>query len=210
MAMNDLATLDGKIHRRPRRRRHLVPTPPPACGTLREILCLFDANDEPEVQKLIEGLVDVRPQALLRRGAQAFRRARADRGGAEASLVGRAALKDVRDRTFHYPKAGGMELRETLEGAASLQARYLDEGPRPFKYADNVAVRISFGDIDDEEDRKRFVEVIETNKQILQSLIPVVWNASGLRPRSRVRPPPARGRRGRGRRGRGRWRRGRS
>jgi hypothetical protein len=58
MAMNDLATLDGKIH------DALDGDDPAAsyffrllCGTLREIWQLFQvADEEPEVQKLIDGL----------------------------------------------------------------------------------------------------------------------------------------------------------
>src|SRR5262249_45810725 len=92
-------------------------------------------------------------------------------------------LKDVRDRTFHYPRVSGEELRDGLASASEGQARYL-EGSRPFKYADDIAERISFGDIGNPDDRKRFREIIETAKRIQESLIPVVWNALGVHLRS--------------------------
>ena len=89
-------------------------------------------------------------------------------------------LNDVRDRTYHYPRVDSDELRDALAGAAGEQARRLDSGPRPFQFADVVALRISFGDINDPIERQRFEEIITTAKRIEESLIPVVWNALGV------------------------------
>jgi hypothetical protein len=185
MAMNDLATIDGKIH------DALEVDDPGAsyffrllCGTLREIWRLFQvADDEPEVKKLINGLVDDarKPYDEVH---ELFVRPNPTEEEPDPQSWAELHLKDVRNRTFHYPQVGGDELREALEVAADAQARYLGEGARPFKYADDVAVRISFGDIDDDEDRQRFIEIIETNKRLLQLLIPVVWNALGIHVRA--------------------------
>jgi hypothetical protein len=40
-------------------------------------------------------------------------------------------LKDVRDRTFHYPKVGSFELRDALMSACGVQARVRHEKSPP-------------------------------------------------------------------------------
>lgn len=185
MAMNDLATLDGKIH------DALDSDDPGAsyffrllCGTLREIWQLFQvADEEREVQKLIDGLVDGarEPYDEVR---ELFVRPEPTDEEPDPRSWAELHLKDVRDRTFHYPKVGGDELREALEGASDEEARFLSESSRPFQYADVAAIRVSFGDINEEEDRKSFEEVITTTKRILQLVIPVVWNALGVHVRA--------------------------
>jgi hypothetical protein len=181
MAMNDLVTLDGQIH------DALDNDGPGAtyflrllCGTLRELWRLFQVADEdPEVAKLIDGLVSEAREAYDE-VRELFVRPEATEAEPEPRSWAELHLKDVRDRTFHYPQVASDELRGALAGASHVQARRLDSGPRPFQFADAVALQMSFGDITKPSERKRFGEIVGTAKQIQSRLVPVVWNALGV------------------------------
>jgi hypothetical protein len=185
MAMNDLVTLDGKIH------DALDNDGPDAtyflrllCGTLRELWRLFQVADENEqVGKLIDDLVSEAREAYDE-VRELFVRPEATEDDPDPHSWAEAHLKDVRDRTYHYPRVDSDELRDALAGAGGEQARRLDSGPRPFQFADVVALRISFGDINEPSERQRFEEIITTAKRIQESLIPVMWNALGVHLRS--------------------------
>lgn len=185
MAMNDLVTLDGKIH------DALDEDGPDAtyflrllCGTLRELWTLFQVADENEqVGKLIGDLVSEAREAYDE-VRELFVRPDATEDDPDPRSWAESHLKDVRDRTYHYPRVASGELRDALAGAAGEQARLLGSGPRPFQFADVVALRISFGDINEQGERQRFEEIITTAKRIQESLIPVVWNALGVHLRS--------------------------
>jgi hypothetical protein len=185
MAMNDLVTLDGKVH------DALDNDGPDAtyflrllCGTLRELWRLFQMADENEhVGKLIDDLVSEAREAYDEVRAL-FVRSEATEDDPDPRAWAEVHLKDIRDRTYHYPRVGSEELGDALAGAAGEQARLLDSGPRPFQFADVVALRISFGDINEPSERQRFEEIITTAKRIQESLIPVVWNALGVHLRS--------------------------
>jgi hypothetical protein len=185
MAMNDLVTLDGKIH------DALDSDGPDAtyflrllCGTLRELWRLFQvADDDKQVGKLIDDLVSEARDAYDE-VRELFVRPAATEDDPDPRSWAELHLKDVRDRTFHYPRVASDELRGALAGAASEQARCMDSGPRPFQFADVVALQISFGDINEPSQRQRFEEIITTAKRIEERLIPVVWNALGIHLRS--------------------------
>lgn len=185
MAMNDLVTLDGKIH------DALDNDGPDAtyflrllCGTLRELWRLFQVADENEqVGKLIDDLVSEARDAYDE-VRELFVRPTATEDDPDPRSWAELHLKDVRDRTFHYPRVASDELRGALADAAGEQAHCLDSGPRPFQFADVVALQISFGDINEPSKRRRFEEIITTAKRIEESLVPVVWNALGVHLRS--------------------------
>lgn len=185
MAMNDLVTLDGKIH------DALDNGGPDAsyflrllCGTLRELWRLFQVADENEqVGKLIDDLVSEAREGYDQ-VRELFVRPEATGDDPDPRSWAEVHLKDIRDRTYHYPRVDSDELRDALAGAAGEQARLLDSGPRPFQFADVVAVRISFGDINEPSERQRFEEILTTAKRIQESLIPVMWNALGVHLRS--------------------------
>jgi hypothetical protein len=150
MAMNDLVTLDGKIH------DALDNDGPEAtyflrllCGTLRELWRLFQVADENEqVGKLIDDLVS-EARVAYDQVRELFVRPEATEDDPDPYSWAEVHLKDVRDRTYHYPRVDSDELRHALAGGAGEQARRLDSGPRPFQFADVVALRISFGDINE-------------------------------------------------------------
>lgn len=185
MAMNDLVTLDGKVH------DALDNDGPDAayflrllCGTLRELWRLFQVADENEhVGKLIDDLVSEARKAYDE-VRELFVRPEATDDDPHPLSWAEVHLKDVRDRTYHYPRVDSDELRDALAGAAGEQARLLDSGPRPFQFADVVALRISFGDINEPSERQRFEGIVRTAKRIQESLIPVMWNALGVHLRS--------------------------
>lgn len=185
MAMNDLVTLDGKIH------DALDNDGPDAtfflrllCGTLRELWRLFQVADENDhVGRLIDDLVPEARQAYDE-VRELFVRPEATENNPDPHSWAEVHLKEVRDRTYHYPRVDSDELRDVLAGAASERARLLDSGPRPFQFADVVALRIGFGDIDEPSVRQRFEEIITTAKRIQERLIPVIWNALGVHLRS--------------------------
>lgn len=185
MAMNDLVTLDGKIH------DALDNEGPEAtyflrllCGTLRELWRLFQVADEDEhVGRLINDLVSEARHAYNEM-SELFVRPGATEDDPDPRSWAEVHLKDVRDRTYHYPQVGGDELRDALAGAAGERARLLESGARPFQFGDVVALRISFGDIDQQSERQRFEEIITTAKRIQESLIPVMWSALGAHLRS--------------------------
>jgi hypothetical protein len=185
MAMNDLVTLDGKIHDA---LNEDGPDPPYflrlLCGTLRELWTLFQVADENErVGKLIGDLASEarEPYEEVR---ELFVRPDATDDDPDPRSWAELHLKDVRDRTYHYPRVASDELHDALAGAAGERARLLGSGPRPFQFADVVALRISFGDINKPGERQRFEEIITTAKRIQERLIPVVWNALGVHLRS--------------------------
>jgi hypothetical protein len=181
MAMNDLVTLDGEVH------DHLESGSPSAtyflrllCGTLRELWRLFQVADEREdVGQLVKGLV---PEArtAYEEVRELFVRPEATEANPEPRSWAELHLKDVRDRTFHYPQICSEELGDALSAAADEQARLLDSGSRPFQFADVAALRVSFGDITNAKDRERFEEIVAAAKRIQELLIPVVWNALGV------------------------------
>jgi hypothetical protein len=181
MAMNDLVTLDGQIH------DALDNDGPGApyflrllCGTLRELWQLFQVADEnEEVGKLIDALVPEAREAYDE-VRQLFVNPEPTEADPEPRSWASVHLKDVRDRAFHYPQVASDELRDALAGAFDEQARRLDSGPRPFQFADVVALQMSFGDITKPSERKRFGEIVGTAKDIQGRLVPVVWNALGV------------------------------
>lgn len=185
MAMNDLITLDARIH------DALDNDGPEAtyflrllCGTLRELWKLFEVADKNEqVDHLINELV---PEArdAYDDTRELFMRPEATEDDPDPRSWAETHLKDVRDRTFHYPCIGGDELQDALAGAGGEQAELLDSGPRPFRFADLVALLISFGDIDEPSDRQRFEEIIVTAKRIEKKLIPIIWDALAIHLRS--------------------------
>jgi hypothetical protein len=163
MAMNDLVTLDGKIH------DALDNDGPDAtyflqllCATLRELWRPFQVADEDEhVGKLIDDLVSEAREAYDEvRGL--FVRPEATEDDPDPQSLAELHLKDVHDHTYHYPRVDSDELRDALAGGAGEQARRLDSGPRPFQFADLVALRISFGDINEPSERQRFEEIVTT------------------------------------------------
>jgi len=185
MAMNDLVTLDGKIH------DALDNDGPEAtyflrllCGTLRELWRLFQVADENEhVGKLIDDLVSEAREAYDE-VRELFVHPEATEDDPDPRSWAEVHLKDVRNRTYHYPRVGSDELRDALAGASDEQAHRMDSGPRPFQFADLVALWISFGDINKPSERQRFEEIITTAKRIQERLIPVMWNALGVHLRS--------------------------
>jgi hypothetical protein len=180
MAMNDLVTLDGKIH------DALEHESPEAsyflrllCGTLRELWRLFRGADEDEhVGKLIDGLV-LEAREAYDEVRELFVRPEPTGENPNTRSWAELNLKDVRDRTFHYPQVASDDLRHALAGARREQARISDSGARPFQFADIVALRIGFGDITQPSDQERFGEIVGTAKQIQRRLVPVVWGALG-------------------------------
>jgi hypothetical protein len=196
MAMNDMATLDAKIH------DALDADDPNAsyffrllCGTLRELWRLFDVADNDEaVARVISNMAPEARDAYAEVRAL-FVRPEASEHDPEPQSWAELHLKDVRDRTFHYPQVASSELQEAMCSSGPEQARVRESGPRPFDFADVVALQAAFGDIAQEEELKRFTEIITKAKEILQRLVPVVWSALGsyLRARgldpSRLRAP---------------------
>jgi hypothetical protein len=184
MAMNDLTTLDSRVHFALEQERsdsgyyfRLL------CGTLRELWRLFKVADEqPAIGELIDNLVpdakepydDVRLLFVRQPATDQYPK---PRSWAEEHL------KDVRDRTFHYPHAGSEELRDALISAAEERARLIDQPPgdeeRRFQYADVVALHAAFGNIDEPEVRAHFEEIVQTSKHIASLLVPVMWNSLG-------------------------------
>jgi hypothetical protein len=185
MAMNDLVTLDGKIH------DALDKEEPGAsyffrllCGTLRELWRLFQVADEDrDVAELIDELVD-QARADYDAVRELFVRPDATDGEPNPRSWAELHLKDVRDRTFHYPRVGDDDLHDALTTAADEEARFLNAGARPFEFADVVALQFSFGDINQPGERERYEEIVTTAKQIQERLISVVWNALGAHLRS--------------------------
>ena len=189
MAMNDLVTLDGRIHDaldadRPEAPYYLRLL----CGTLRELWRLFDAADnEPGVRKLVDSLDPEARQPYAEVRDLFVRPPTSDEDPKPRSWAERY-LKDVRDRTFHYPHVGSDELHEGLTTAARHQARVIEEDSkdgRLFDYADVVVNNAAFGDIDQPELRERFYEILETAKRIMELLVPVTWNVLGIHLRRR-------------------------
>jgi hypothetical protein len=129
MAMNDLVTLDGKIH------DALDNDGPEAtyflrllCGTLRELWGLFQVADENEqVGKLIDDLVSEAREAY-HEVRELFVRPEATEDDPDPHSWAEVHLKDVRDRTYHYPQVDSDERRDALAGAAREQPGRLDSG----------------------------------------------------------------------------------
>jgi hypothetical protein len=186
MAMNDLTTLDTRIH------GALDNDDPESgyffrllCGTLREIWRLFDvANKNPDVARLVD---DMAPEAKIAYAQvrELFTRPDASKAKSWAEVH----LGDVRNRTFHYPWVGSEELRQGVAASRSEQALVradaADPSSRPFEFADVVALQTSFGDIDQPEERARYEQIVETSQDILKQLVPVVWSALGTYLRAR-------------------------
>jgi hypothetical protein len=114
-----------------------------------------------------------------------FIRPEASEGGPAPRSLAELHLKDGRDRTFHYPLIGSVELRKALCDSQREQARVRDSGSRPLEFADVVALQAGFGDITQEEELMRFREIVEKAKDILRLLVPVVWSALGTYLRAR-------------------------
>jgi hypothetical protein len=183
MAMNDLTTLDSRIH-------HALDNDRPdasyyfrlLCGTLRELWRLFDvARTAPEVQALVARLVPEARQAYDRARLLFVRPAPSQDDPTPRSWA-ELHLKDVRDRTFHYPQVGSTELRDAITSAGHVPARIREEGrpvERQFEYADVIALHAAFGDINEVETGQRFEEIVTTAKLIATLLVPVSLNGVG-------------------------------
>lgn len=189
MAMNDLTTLDSQIHHaldadRPESTYYLRLL----CGTLRELWKLFDVADEPAVKQLVDSMVTEARESFAE-VRELFVRPPATEEDPKPRSWAEEYLKDVRDRTFHYPEVDSDEMRDALTAAADEPARLIDEEPggecRRFAYADVVALNAAFGSIDQPHLRTRFEEILETAKRIMRLLVPVTWNALGTYLRGR-------------------------
>lgn len=194
MAMNDLVTLDGLIHDaldagRPEAPYYLRLL----CGALRELWKLFDAADnEPAIAQLINDL-DEQAREPYSQVRELFVRPLVTEEDPEPHSWAERYLRDVRNRTFHYPHVGSDVLREALTAAGRHQARVIEEASedgRLFDYADVVANNAAFGDIDEPEFLERFNEILETAKRIVALLVPVTWSALGIHLRRHGIDPP--------------------
>jgi hypothetical protein len=180
MAMNDLVTLDGQIH------DALDDDDPRAgyffrllCGTLRELWRLFTAAGE---IKEIRDLLDDLPREAMRAYEEVrepFIRPAPSDAEPEPRSWAEQHLKGVRDQTFHYPQVGSDELRDALSAAAGEEALLRQSGPRPFEFADVVAMQAGFGDIKKLNQLQRLKEIVTKAKEIQRLLVPVTWGALG-------------------------------
>lgn len=194
MGMNDLTTLDAQIHDALHADRpeggyffRLL------CGTLRELWWLFQAADRvPAIRALVEGM-EAGTRSRYDEARALFIRPAATAEEPEPRSWAERHLKEVRDRTFHYPHVGSREMRDALASSASDQARLIDhesggEGRR-FEYADVVALQASFGNINQQAERERFKTIVMTAKRIAGLLVPVTWNALGVYLRGKAIDP---------------------
>ncbi len=186
MAMNDLVTLDGKVH------DALQADDPDAgyflrllCGALRELWRLFDVADNDQVvAALVLSMVEEAREAYGQ-VRKFFVRPDVPEGEPLQLSWGELYLKDVRDRTFHYPQVGSPELGEALHKSRKETAHVRESGHRPFDFADVVSQQAAFGDISEEESAERFAEIVTKAQEIERLLVPVVWAALGSHLRAR-------------------------
>jgi hypothetical protein len=184
MAMNDLATLDGRIH------TALNQGTPDGnyffrllCGTLRELWRLFAIADRNDlVARVVDGMASEAKDAYAE-VRELFTRPEANDADPSPRSWAEQHLKEVRDRTFHYPSVGGEDLRTGVAASRSDQARVGDDTEngrsRPFDFADVGALQTAFGNISQPDERERFEEIVTTAKEIVTQLVPVVWSALG-------------------------------
>jgi hypothetical protein len=124
MAMNDMATLDGKIHDAldadERDASYFFRL---LCGALRELWRLFDVADNDEAVRRVISEMAPEAREAYAEVRKLFVRSGASETAPEARSWAELHLKDVRDRTFHYPGVGSKELREAVCTSSKEHAR---------------------------------------------------------------------------------------